>query len=68
MGVTTIRKRKDGFALQMAQILTLQKGATVYQESQTFERKVACEGKCELDIAKPRLRKHIDRCCGQPGA
>ena len=39
MGTITVRKRKDGSTGYTAQIRIVQKGVTVYQESQTFDRK-----------------------------
>jgi hypothetical protein len=43
MGTITVRKRKDGSAAYIAQIRITRKGATVYQESPTFERKAAAQ-------------------------
>jgi len=43
MGSITVRKRQDGSAAYTAQIRIMQKGVTVYQESQTFDRKVAAQ-------------------------
>ncbi|MBV7571904.1 transposase [Pseudomonas sp. PDM32] len=37
MGTITVRKRKDGSAAYTALIRIMQKGVTVYQESQTFD-------------------------------
>ncbi len=38
MGTVTVRKRRDGSKGYTAQIRIMQKGVTVYQESQTFDR------------------------------
>ena len=38
MGTITVRKRRDGSTGYTAQIRIMQKGVTVYQESQTFDR------------------------------
>ena len=43
MGSITVRKRKDGSAAYTAQIRIMQKDVTVYQESQTFDRKTATQ-------------------------
>lgn len=43
MGSITVRKRKDGSAAYTAQIRVMQKGKTVYQESQTFDRKTTAQ-------------------------
>jgi hypothetical protein len=43
MGSITIRKRKDEAARYRAQIQIMQQGATVYQESQTFDRKATAQ-------------------------
>jgi len=43
MGSITVRKRKDGSAAYAAQIRIMQKGVTVYQESQTFDRKTTAQ-------------------------
>ena len=43
MGSITVRKRKDGSAAYTAQIRIMQKGVTVYQESQTFDRKTTAQ-------------------------
>lgn len=63
MGTITTRKRKDGSAAYTAQIRIMQKGVTVYQESQTFDCKVTAQAwikKRESDLAEPgRLRKQI---------
>lgn len=39
MGSITVRKLKDGSAAYTAQIRIMQKGVTVYQESQAIDRK-----------------------------
>ncbi|NCE85265.1 tyrosine-type recombinase/integrase [Pseudomonas sp. Q1] len=43
MGSITVRKRKDGSVAYNAQIRIMQKGVTVYQESQTFDRKATAQ-------------------------
>ncbi|MGV8842712.1 MAG: tyrosine-type recombinase/integrase [Pseudomonas sp.] len=56
MGSITIRKRKDGSAAYTAQIRIMQKGATAYQESQTFNRKAAAQAwikRRETELAEP---------------
>jgi integrase len=56
MGSITIRKRKDGSARYTAQIRIMQQGATVYQESQTFDRKATAHAwlkRRETELAEP---------------
>ncbi|MGV6475407.1 tyrosine-type recombinase/integrase [Azotobacter vinelandii] len=56
MGTITARKRKDGSSAYTAQIRIMQKGVTVYQESQTFDRKQAAQAwikKRETELAEP---------------
>jgi integrase len=56
MGSITVRKRKDGSAAYTAQIRVMQKGKTVYQESQTFDRKTTAQAwlkKRETELAQP---------------
>ncbi|SFQ22623.1 site-specific integrase [Pseudomonas borbori] len=56
MGSITIRKRKDGSARYTAQIRIMQQGATVYQESQTFDRKATAQAwikRRETELAEP---------------
>lgn len=56
MGSITVRKRKDGSAAYTAQIRVMQKGTTVYQESQTFDRKTTAQAwlkKRESELAEP---------------
>ena len=43
MGTVTVRKRRDGSTGYTAQIRIMQKGVTVYQESQTFYRKATAQ-------------------------
>ena len=43
MGTITVRKPKDGSTGYTAQIRIMQKGVTVYQESQTFYRKATAQ-------------------------
>lgn len=56
MGSITIRKRKDGSARYTAQIRIMQQGVTVYQESQTFDRKATAQAwikRRETELAAP---------------
>jgi integrase len=56
MGSITVRKRKDGSAAYTAQIRIMQKGVTVYQESQTFDRKTTAQAwikRRETEMAEP---------------
>jgi hypothetical protein len=56
MGSITIRKRMDGSARYRAQIRIVQQGVTVYQESQTFDRKVTAQAWIkwrETELAEP---------------
>jgi integrase len=56
MGSITIRKRRDGSARYTAQIRIMQQGATVYQESQTFDRKATAAAwlkRRETELAEP---------------
>ncbi|WP_064616958.1 tyrosine-type recombinase/integrase [Pseudomonas sp. GR 6-02] len=56
MGSITVRKRKDGSAAYTAQIRIMQKGVTVYQESQTFDRKTMAQAwikRRETEMAEP---------------
>lgn len=56
MGSITVRKRKDGSAAYTAQIRIMQKGVTVYQESQTFDRKATAQAwikRRETAMAEP---------------
>ena len=56
MGTITIRMRKDGSARYTAQIRIMQQGATVYQESQTFDRKATAQAwikRRETELAEP---------------
>ena len=43
MGTITVRKPKDGSTGYTAQIRIMQKGVTVYQESQMFYRKATAQ-------------------------
>ena len=43
MGTVTVRKRRDGSTGYTAQIRIMQKGVTVYQESQTFDRNATAQ-------------------------
>src|SRR5690554_891321 len=56
MGTITSRKRKDGSTSHTAQIRIMRKGVTVYQESQTFDRKPTARAwlkKREAELAAP---------------
>lgn len=56
MGTITTRKRKDGATRYTAQIRIMQKGVTVYTESQTFDRKATAQAwikKRETELAEP---------------
>lgn len=56
MGSITVRKRKDGSVAYNAQVRIMQKGVTVYQESQTFDRKTSALAwikRVETDMAAP---------------
>jgi integrase len=64
MGTITLRKRKDGSSAYTAQIRITQKGATVYQESQTFERKATAQSwlkKRESELATPGAIEKANR-------
>lgn len=79
MGSITVRKRKDGSAAYTAQIRVMQKGTTVYQESQTFDRKTTAQAwlkKRESELAEPgaiakanrdgvTIKKMIERYLGE---
>lgn len=56
MGTITQRKRKDGSTAHTAQIRIMKKGETVYQESQTFDRKATAQAwirKREAELYEP---------------
>ena len=56
MGSISIRKRKDGSTAYHAQVRIMQQGVTVYQETQTFDRKTAAQNwvkKIETEMAAP---------------
>lgn len=56
MGSISVRKRKDGSTAYYAQVRIMQKGVTVYQETQTFDRKAAAQAwvkKVETQMAAP---------------
>ena len=56
MGSITVRKRKDGSAACTAQIRIMQKGVTVYQESQAFYRNTTAQAwikRRETEMAEP---------------
>lgn len=56
MGTITTRKRKDGSVGYTAQVRIMQQGATVYQESKTFDRKTTAQAwikKVETAMAEP---------------
>ncbi|KQQ62922.1 integrase [Pseudomonas sp. Leaf129] len=56
MGSISVRKRKDGSTAYHAQVRIMQKGVTVYQETQTFDRKATAQAwmkKIETEMAQP---------------
>lgn len=56
MGSLSVRKRKDGSTAYHAQVRIMQKGVTVYQETQTFDRKATAQAwmkKIETEMAQP---------------
>lgn len=56
MGSISIRKRRDGSTAYHAQVRIMQKGVTVYQETQTFDRKTTAQAwikKIETEMAVP---------------
>lgn len=56
MGSITVRKRKDGSVAYNAQVRIMQKGVTVYQESQTFDRKATAQAwikRIETEMSVP---------------
>jgi integrase len=56
MGTITTRKRKDGSVGYTAQVRIMQKGTTVYQQSQTFDRKTTAQSwikRVETEMAIP---------------
>ncbi|WOE81557.1 tyrosine-type recombinase/integrase [Pseudomonas protegens] len=64
MGSITVRKRKDGSAAYTAQIRIMQKGVTVYQESQTFDRKATAQAwikKREVELKEPGALERASR-------
>lgn len=64
MGSITVRKRKDGSAAYTAQIRIMQKGVTVYQESQTFDRKTTAQAwirKREAELHEPGAIEKANR-------
>ncbi|QIH09294.1 MULTISPECIES: tyrosine-type recombinase/integrase [unclassified Pseudomonas] len=64
MGSITVRKRKDGSVAYTAQIRIMQKGVTVYQESQTFDRKATAQAwlkKREVELKEPGALERANR-------
>ncbi|AIL60895.1 tyrosine-type recombinase/integrase [Pseudomonas alkylphenolica] len=64
MGSITLRKRKDGSAAYTAQIRIMKKGETVYQESQTFDRKTTAQAwirKREAELHEPGAIEKANR-------
>ncbi|MEE5068668.1 site-specific integrase [Pseudomonas alliivorans] len=64
MGSISIRKRQDGSAAYHAQIRIMRKGKTVYQETQTFDRKTAAQNwikKREAEMAAPGAIEKVTR-------
>ena len=64
MGTITVRKRKDGSTGYTAQIRIMQKGVTVYQESQTFDRKATAQAwikRVETEMSVPGAIEKANR-------
>lgn len=64
MGSKTVRKRKDGSVVYNAQVRIMQKGVTVYQESQTFDRKATAQAwikRVETEMAVPGVIEKANR-------
>ena len=64
MGTITVRKRKDGSTGYTAQIRIMQKGVTVYQESQTFDRKATAQAwikRVETEMSAPGAIEKANR-------
>ena len=64
MGSITVRKRKDGSVAYNAQVRIMQKGVTVYQESQTFDRKATAQAwikRVETEMAVPGAIEKANR-------
>lgn len=64
MGTITTRKRKNGSVGYTAQIRIMQRGVTVYQESQTFDRKQSAQA--WLRRRETELEEPGDRPAGLP--
>ena len=64
MGTITVRKRRDGSTGYTAQIRIMQKGVTVYQESQTFDRKATAQTwikRVETEMSAPGAIEKANR-------
>lgn len=64
MGTITVRKRRDGSTGYTAQIRIMQKGVTVYQESQTFDRKAIAQAwikRVETEMSVPGAIEKANR-------
>ena len=64
MGTITVRKREDGSTGYTAQIRIMQKGVTVYQESQTFDRKATAQAwikRVETEMSAPGAIEKANR-------
>ena len=64
MGSKTVRKRKDGSVVYNAQVRIMHKGVTVYQESQTFDRKATAQAwikRVETEMAVPGAIEKANR-------
>ena len=64
MGSKTVRKRKDGSVVYNAQVRIMHKGVTVYQESQTFDRKATAQAwikRVETEMAVPGVIEKANR-------
>ena len=56
MGSISVRKRKDGSTAYHAQVRIMRQGVTVYQETQTFDRKTTAQAwvkRIETEMAAP---------------
>lgn len=64
MGTITARKRKDNSTAYTAQIRINRDGKTVYQESQTFDRKQVAQAwikRRETELAQPGAIERANR-------
>lgn len=64
MGTITVRKRRDGSTGYTAQIRIMQKGVTVYQESQAFDRKATAQAWIQrVETEMPASGKCLSTSC-----